>query len=85
MSQQSVIISNKTAEAMLEQLTSMEKQIAKMKKQLAQIFHKPKYGSAQWWEQEEREVDKDIKAGRLYRLNDASDLDKPLSQLKPWK
>lgn len=64
---QTVTISPKTIQAILERLDTLTKEVKIIK---ARLFEKePEYGSDEWWEWSERKADEDIKANRLVRFD----------------
>lgn len=64
-----VTVDTKTINSIIERLNKLTQDIETIKKAL--LKSGPKYGSDEWWEEMERQAEKDFKEGRGIKFNSA--------------
>ncbi len=68
---QTITVSPKTIEAIVEQLDTLTKEVKMIK---AKLFEEePLYGSDAWWEKEIKDAENELKKGKGIRFESAND------------
>lgn len=69
---QTITVSPKTIEAILDQLDTLTKEVKMIKAKLFQ--EEPSYGSDAWWEWSDKQAIEEIKAGKGIKINNKKEL-----------
>lgn len=67
---QTVTISQKTLDIIIDRLDELTKEVKTIKQKLAE---EPPYGTTAWWEWSEKKADKDIKSGKVIKFDSVKD------------
>ena len=77
---QTVTVSSKTMQTVLERLDALTKEVKIIK---AKLFEKePEYGSNEWWEWSDKKALQEIKAGKGTKIHNKKELNAFFKNLK---